>query len=220
MVSVLPFDLTVTSLLQGITTCKCGRAMDAHGDHVLSCTHFLTHRTPWHDVTVNVVKHMSKTAVFHVSHDASRPRAVSRTYSPHWCPDLTLYHGSHTGSHVLVDVTCPSVVAAGVLPAASRSHRIASIAAAASKLHTYGNVNPHVVLPFVVEHAGALGPEAMEHFRRCRKIAKNKLTNEQDSVSTWSSKGFSNFFLQSLSVANLKGQGHFFMVAANIIRAT
>jgi len=120
----------------------------------------------------------------------------------------------------LVDVTCPSVVAAGVLPAASRSHRIASIAAAASKLHTYGNVNPHVVLPFVVEHAGALGPEAMEHFRRCRKIAKNKLTNEQDSVSTWSSKGFSNFFLQSISVANLKGQGHFFMVAANIIRAT
>ena len=76
------------------------------------------------------------------------------------------------------------------------------------------------MLPFVVEHAGALGKEAMEHFRRCRGLVKNRLSAHQDSVSTWSSRGFSNYFLQALSVANLKGIGHFFMLAANIIRAT
>ena len=95
----------------------------------------------------------------------------------------------------------------------------AAMAAAACKLHKYGDVNPHVVLPFVVEHAGALGKEAMEHFRRCRSLVKNCLSPQQDSVSTWSSLGFSNFFLQKLSVANLKGLGHFFMIAASIIRA-
>ena len=36
--------------------------------------------------------------------------------------------------------------------------------------------------------------------------------------NNWSSKGFSNFFLQSLSLANLKGLGHLFMVTAASIR--
>ena len=76
-----------------------------------------------------------------------------------------------------------------------------------------------MVLPFVVEHAGGLGKEAMQHFRRCRKLVKNKLSDQQDEVSTWSSRGFSNFFLQALSVANVKGIGHFFMTAASVIRA-
>ena len=207
------------TLLQGITTCKCGCAVDGYGDHVLSCIHFTSHRTPWHDLIVDKVRYMSSTAAFHVSNDANRPRAVSRAYSPNWCPDLTLIHGSHIGSHVLVDVTCTSVVATGVLPAASHTARIASVGAAASKLHKYGNVQPHNVLPFVVEHAGALGKEAMEHFRRCRKLVSNKLTVHQSEISTWSSRGFSNFFLQALSVANVKGLGHFFMIAANILRA-
>ena len=55
----------------------------------------------------------------------------------------------------------------------------------------YGNVaphrGPHVVLPFVVEHAGALGKEAKELFQRCRKIAANQLSPQLDEVSTWSS---------------------------------
>ena len=210
------------TLLQGITRCKCGRVVDPYGDHILSCSHFLSHRTPWHDLIVGVVKHnvMSSSAAFHVSHDSTRPRAVSRVYSPNWCPDLTLIHGSHAGSHVLLDITCPSVVAQTTRDVAARMPCAAAVAAAASKLHAYGHVNPHVVLPFVVEHAGALGKEAMGHFRRCRELVKNQLNSQQDSVSTWSSRGFSNYFLQALSVANLKGLGHFFMVAASVIRST
>ena len=75
----------------------------------------------------------------------------------------------------------------------------AAIAAAACKLHKYGDVNPHVVLPFVVEHAGALGKEAMEHFRRCRSLVKNCLSPQQGSVSTWPSRGFSNFSAKVVS---------------------
>ena len=105
------------------------------------------------------------------------------------------------------------------MPGSAHRALVASSGAEAAKQHMYGNVAPHAVLPFVVEHAGALGPAAMQHFQRCRRIAVNELAPQQDDVSTWSSRGFSNFYLQSLSVANCKGLGHFFMVAACVLRA-
>ena len=46
-----------------------------------------------------------------------------------------------------------------------------------------------------------------------------KLNARASGLSSWSSKGFSNFFLQSLSLANLKGLGNLFMVIAASIRA-
>ena len=51
-----------------------------------------------------------------------------------------------------------------IVPASSHTPSAAATAGAASKLGVYGNVQPHVVLPFVVEHAGALGKEAMVFF--------------------------------------------------------
>ena len=45
------------------------------------------------------------------------------------------------------------------------------------------------------------------------------LGTETSDLSSWSSKGFSNSFLQSLSLANLKGLGHLFLVTAASIRA-
>ena len=70
------------------------------------------------------------------------------------------------------------------------------------------------MLPFVVETGGALGEDAVGFFKRCRK----KVCNELDEESMWSSRGFSNFHLQSISVANLQGQGNSFSRAAGIIR--
>ena len=40
-----------------------------------------------------------------------------------------------------------------------------------------------------------------------------------DEVSTWSSRGFSSYYLQTISAANLKGLGHFFMTTAALTRA-
>ena len=93
------------------------------------------------------------------------------------------------------------------------------------KQHDYGHVHPHTLLPFVVEHAGALGKEAMGLFFSYRKKAKyinkeNGLPASVNGISTWSSRGFTNWFMQSFSVANLKGQGHFIATAANVIRAS
>ena len=88
--------------------------------------------------------------------------------------------------------------------------------AAASKLGVYGDVQPHVALPFVVEHAGALGKEAMGFFKECRKKVPSKLGDRDADRAAWSSWGFSNFYLQSFSVAN---QGHFFASAAAILQA-
>ena len=75
-----------------------------------------------------------------------------------------------------------------------------------------------MVLPFVVEESGALGLEAAGFLRRCKKKSGNVLSAKEDFRSTWSQKGFSNFYLERLSVANLKGWGHFFTSAAAILR--
>ena len=38
----------------------------------------------------------------------------------------------------------------------------------------YGNMHPHTVLPFVVEHAGGINKEGMQFFRMCRDAADSK----------------------------------------------
>lgn len=44
-----------------------------------------------------------------------------------------------------------------------------------------------------VEHAGGLGKDAMVYFRRCLKLVKNQLSEQQEEVISLSSRGFSNF---------------------------
>ena len=72
------------SLLAGITTCKCGCAMDTFGDHVLSCPSCLCGRTPGHDHVVDVVASMAQHASKHAPYTSRRPRTASHTYSPNW----------------------------------------------------------------------------------------------------------------------------------------
>ena len=119
---------------------------------------------------------------------------------------------------MLVDVTCPSVVTRTIVPASSHTPSAAATAAAASKLGVYGDVQPHVVLPFVVEHAGALGKEAMGFFKECRKKVSNELGDRDAARAAGPSWGVSDLHLQSFSVANLKGQGHFFASAAAVLK--
>ena len=61
----------------------------------------------------------------------------------------------------------------------------------------------------------------MQFFRMCRDAADSKPNTRAGDLPSWSSKGLSIFFLQSppLAIANLKGLGHLFMVAAASIRA-
>ena len=60
------------------------------------------------------------------------------TYSPNWCPDITLTHGTRDGNHALVDVTCPSVVTRAALPATCHMPLATAIAATAMKHARYG----------------------------------------------------------------------------------
>ena len=85
----------------------------------------------------------------------------------------------------------------------------------------YGNVHPRTAPPFVVEHAGGINKEGMQFFRMCRDASDimRELNARASGLSSWPSKGFSNFFLQPLPLANLKGLGHLFMVTAASIRA-
>ena len=97
------------------------------------------------------------------------------------------------------------MVTRAALPAAFHMPLATAIAATAMKHDRYGNVHryPHTVLaalPFVVEHAGGINKGGMQFFRMCRDAADNKPNTRGSVLSSWSSKGFSNFFLQSLSL--------------------
>ena len=85
-----------------------------------------------------------------------------------------------------------------------------AIAATAMKHARYGNMHPHTALPFMVVHAGGINTlkEGMQFFRMCRDAADKKLNARASGLSSWSSKGFSKSFLQSLSLANLNGLDH------------
>ena len=75
-----------------------------------------------------------------------------------------------------------------------------AIAATAMKHARYGDVHPHTALPLAVEHAGGINKEGMQFFRMCRDAADSKLNARASGLSSWSSKGLSNFFMQSLSL--------------------
>ena len=113
------------------------------------------------------------------------------------------------------------MVTRAALPAAFHMPLATAIAATAMKHARYGNVHPRACThsATLVEHAGGINKEGMQFFRMCRDAAENKLNARASDLSSWSSKEFSNFFLQSLSLANLKGRGHLFMVTAASIRA-
>ena len=144
---------------------------------------------------------------------------MSAIYSPQWCPDFTCLHGDETGSHILVDVTVPSVVKQTALPVASHDPKAVTESAEASKRATYGNVAPDaVVLPFVIEDSGGMGTEAAKFFCKCRDKVKNELSHGEEALSNWSCYGFSNFYRQSFATANAKGMGHYFMATAALLR--
>ena len=161
---------------------------------------------------------IARRGAFHISHDSRRPRAASASHSPNWCPDAILIHGHESGAHLIVDVACPSVVKRTALPAAALATLIVAADTEASKHGLYGHVAPHVVLPFVVESGGALGKEARGFFQRVQAKVKNRLTPKEEELASWSALGFCNYYHQALSVANLKGLGHFFSVAAAVLR--
>ena len=140
---------------------------------------------------LHVVPSMARHESKHAAYSSRRPRAASHAYSPNWCPDITIIHGARDGNHVLVDVTCPSVVTQwhAALPAACPMPLASAISATAMQHAMYGNVLPHTVLPFVVGHAGGINKEGMQFFRMCRDATDNKLSTRASNLSSWSSKG-------------------------------
>ena len=91
------------------------------------------------------------------------------------------------------------------------------IALAAGKRRTYGNVAPHVVLPFVLDDSGGLGKEAWAFLLKCRDKAEGQLGATEFSKLDWSCQAFTSYYLRSLSLASVRGWGHFFMTAASIL---
>ena len=68
-------------------------------------------------------------------------------------------------------------------------------------------IHTRPVLPFVVElwlsMPGGINKEGMQFFKMRRDAADSKRNARVSDLSSWSSKGISNIFLQSPSLANL-----------------
>ena len=206
------------SLLLGLRTCSCGKALDAYGDHILSCIKFIEKKKPGHDLVEGVVASLARVAGHNVSHDARRPHRGYRAYSPNWCPDLTCLFGTKDHTHILIDITCPSVVSSAAVGVASVDPNALSVAHEANKRHTYGVVAPHVVLPFVLDDSGGLGKEAFKFLLECRDRAAGQLATQDFEKTNWSCRAFTTYYLQRLSLASVRGWGHFFMVVSSILR--
>ena len=71
----------------------------------------------------------------------------------------------------------------------------------ASPQYTAAQTDPD--LQHILTYAGGISKEGTKFFRRCRDATDNKFNARASDLSSWSRKGFSNFFLQSLSLANL-----------------
>ena len=213
----LSLRLPVMPLI-GIRTCMCGTQCDSLGDHVINCNR-AAHRTPGHNLIQDVVATMAKTAGKSVAHDSNRNRALSRPYSPLWCPDLTLLHGAPDASHIIIDIVTTSVVTQGHVIGAATTPFVAAIGAESKKDATFGQLRPHSLVPFAVEDGGALGPRATRLFKDLQKECANRLRGDAHSAQTWSATGFSNYFRQQLSIANFRGLGHLLTTASSSIRA-
>ena len=102
------------------------------------------------------------------------------------------------------------MVFAAALPIASTDPRALSLAHEANKCRTYGVVAPHVVLPFVLDDSGGLGKEDLSS-----PVPGSQLAQRDFERMNWSCAAFTTYYLQSLSLASVKGWGHFFMVASS-----
>jgi len=207
------------TLLVGLTKCVCGSQLDEFGDHIFSCSHFVHERTPGHDLIEAVVARMGKQAGKDVKVDSKRLRVRSIAYSPHHQPDITFLHGQPDASHTIIDIVTPSVVTVGRVARAAASRLVAAEGAEADKRGVFGNILGNTLVPFAIEDGGSLGKEALGLFKLLQSFCENQVRFLDESLQTWSAKGFANFYLQLLSVALLRGQGHLFMQAAAAIRA-
>ena len=186
----------------------------------MSCSRFLFLRTVGHDLIQDDVAKMCRYTGKHISWDSKKAKSRSVGYSPHHIPDLTLLHGAPDKSHILIDVVGPSVVTDNIIDASSAMPRVAAAAAESAKFDMFGDVRPHTVLPFAVEDGGALGIEALKFFHQCKDACGNGLNTQDSDVQTWSARGFSNFFFQSLSVSNYRGISHLLSIVGDTIRCS
>lgn len=143
---------------------------------------------------------------------------VTEPISPNWCPDLTCLFATKDHTHILIDITQPSVVSSDAVSIASRDPDALSHAVEADKRRTYGNVAPHVVLPFVVDDSGGLGKEAWKFLLESRDRAEGLVAPQDFEKLNWSCNAFTTYYKQALSLASVRGWGHFFMVVSSILR--
>ena len=90
--------------------------------------------------------------------------------------------------------------------------------AESSKRVAYGPLKPHELIPFAIEDCGGLGPDALALVMNCSRRRKNILSDYDEHRSTWSSDGFTNYWISRLAFVTTRAMGEFFTSASNLIK--
>jgi|TARA_B110000438_G_scaffold241032_1_gene239989 hypothetical protein len=105
------------------------------------------------------------------------------------------------------------------LPAAALEPLAVADDAEAYKHWRFGDIAPQaVLLPFVVEHGGALGGEARKFFKLVQAQVHNRLSPREQELAGEHVTGFCDYYHRALSAATLKGLGHYVSTAAAVLR--
>ena len=145
-------------------------------------------------------------------------RSQVQHFSPLHVPDTKIENGSSSGGHVLIDyvTTCPT--GSEIVAAAARAPLAAAADAESSKRVMYGPLKPHELVPFAVEDCGGLGADALALLTNCSRRRKNILSDWDEARSTWSSDGFTNYWISRLAFVTSRKLGEFFVRASNLIK--
>ena len=75
-----------------------------------------------------------------------------------------------------------------------------------------------MLLSFVVEHGGALGPAARSFFKLVQAKVGEQLGPDKERRAGYNVTKFGDFYHRAISMATLKGLGHFVSTAAAVLR--
>jgi hypothetical protein len=185
-----------------ITCGGCGEAVDAEGLHYISCAGGHSWFTAVHNAVEVVVCQMLR-SVYPSGRVVMEDRQGARVYSPHHCPDVTVFDHDGRGYHLLVDPRILRPLTSRYVHLAGETPGAAAARVELDKVRVYGNVGQHRVVPFVLEEWGLMGPMTRRFFGDCLRVRRDRLEVE-GRYATWSARTWSSFWRQRLSVTLAK----------------
>jgi hypothetical protein len=152
-----------------VVTCGgCGEAVDPEGLHYISCRGGHSWYIAVHNAIELVVCQMLR-SVYPSGRVVMEDRQGARVYSPHHCPDVTVFNHDGRGYNLLVDTRILRPLTSRYVHLAGERPGAAAEVVELEKVRVYGDVGQHRVVPFVLEEWGLMGPTTKRFYGDCMR---------------------------------------------------